>query len=59
MVYWLVSLPLDTPVPGSYRGPGPHHKVVGGAADRSVNSVQINYKTRSRLAVSYKKVYMY
>ena len=49
-------MPLDPPVPGSNLSPGPHHRVVGGAAYCSVNTVQINYKTRPRLAVSKKKI---
>ena len=52
-----MSLPLDLPVPGLNLGWGPHHRVVCGAADCSVNTVQINYETRSRLAVSKKKKY--
>ena len=39
---WLVYLPLDPPVPGSNLGLGPFHRAVGGAADRSVNTEQIN-----------------
>ena len=46
-----MSLPLDPPVPGSNLDLGPHHRVVWRAADRSVNTVQINYKTRPMLAV--------
>ena len=50
------AVPLDPPVPGSNLGPGPHHRVVWGAADRSVNTVQINYTTRPRLPVIKKKI---
>ena len=40
--------------PGFESRPGASHKVVGGAADCLVNTVQIN-KTRPRLAESKKK----
>ena len=33
-----MSLPLDPPAPGSNLGPGPHYRVVWGAADQSVNT---------------------
>ena len=48
-----VFMPLDPPIPGSNLGPGPLHRVIWGAADHSVHTVQIKKEnTGPMLAVS-------